>query len=86
VIRSQLARTLSRVLKLPNALPLSLKEHMTILDAIERHDAEGARKAMHAHLDAVLIRYAKAIETTDGPAAEQNGAARITRKKTRSAS
>lgn len=60
VIRSQLARTLSRVLQLPNALPLSLKEHVAILDAIERHDAEGARQAMHDHLEAVLVRYGKA--------------------------
>jgi GntR family transcriptional regulator, transcriptional repressor for pyruvate dehydrogenase complex len=81
-----LARTLNRVLKLPNALPLSLKEHIIILDAIERHDAEGARKAMHAHLDAVLVRYAKALEAGDGPKAEQNGTVRITRKRTRSAS
>jgi GntR family transcriptional repressor for pyruvate dehydrogenase complex len=86
VIRSQLARTLSRVLKLPNALPLSLKEHTAILDAIERHDAEGARNAMHAHLDAVLIRYAKALEAGDGAKAEQNGTVRVTKKKARSAS
>jgi GntR family transcriptional repressor for pyruvate dehydrogenase complex len=66
VIRSQLARTLSRVLQLPNALPLSLKEHVAILEAIERHDPEGARKAMHDHLDAVLMRYAKANSASNG--------------------
>ncbi len=85
VIRSQLARTLTRVLKLPNALPLSLKEHMVILDAIERHDAEGARKAMHAHLDAVLVRYARALEAGDGTKPEPKGATRIAKKTVRSA-
>lgn len=73
VIRSQLARTLIRVLKLPNALPLSLKEHVTILDAIEAHDADGARKAMHDHLDAVLLRYGKANEETDRNRGKSNG-------------
>jgi GntR family transcriptional repressor for pyruvate dehydrogenase complex len=86
VIRSQLARTLTRVLKLPNALPLSLKEHTAILDAIERHDPEGAREAMHAHLEAVLVRYAKALEAGDGAKAEQNGAARVPKKRLRNAS
>jgi GntR family transcriptional regulator, transcriptional repressor for pyruvate dehydrogenase complex len=86
VIRSQLARTLSKVLKLPNALPLSLKEHTTILDAIERHDPEGARKAMHDHLEAVLVRYAKAKESMESAKPEQNGVVSISRKKVRAAS
>jgi GntR family transcriptional regulator, transcriptional repressor for pyruvate dehydrogenase complex len=86
VIRSQLARTLSRVLKLPNALPLSLKEHMAIFDAIERHDPEAARKAMQAHLDAVLVRYAKALESGEGQKPEQTGTTRIARKRARAAS
>lgn len=81
VIRSQLARTLARVLKLPNALPLSLKEHTTILDAIERHDPDGARKAMHAHLDAVLVRYRKAVESGEGLESESNGSQRIVKKR-----
>lgn len=62
LIRSQLARTLTRVLQLPNALPLSLKEHTAIVEAIERHDVEGAREAMHAHMDAALVRYAKTVK------------------------
>lgn len=85
VIRSQLARTLNRVLKLPNALPLSLKEHTAILDAIERHDPEAARNAMHAHLEAVLVRYAKEVGGGEGAKAEQNGVAHITKKKSRNA-
>jgi GntR family transcriptional repressor for pyruvate dehydrogenase complex len=60
VIRSQLARSLPKVLQLPNAMPLSLKEHIAILDGIEHRDPEAARNAMHAHLDAVLVRYGKA--------------------------
>ncbi len=65
VIRSQLARTIPKVLQLPNALPLSLKEHIAILEGIERRDPELARKAMHAHLEAVLKRYAKANLESD---------------------
>lgn len=60
VIRSQLARALSRVLELPNAVPLSYKEHAAILQAIERRDSEAARAAMHAHLEAALRRYTRA--------------------------
>jgi GntR family transcriptional regulator, transcriptional repressor for pyruvate dehydrogenase complex len=84
VIRSQLARILGKVLKLPNALPLSLKEHTAILDAIERHDPEAARKAMHAHLDAVLVRYRKAIETGEGVKVGQNGTVQVSRRRARS--
>ena len=83
VIRSQLARTLNRVLKLPNALPLSLKEHTAIFEAIERRDPEGARQAMHAHLDAVLERYAKALEESETQKPEQNGSTRIAKKRAR---
>lgn len=88
VIRSQLARTLTRVLKLPNALPLSLKEHITILDAIERHEPEAARKAMHDHLEAVLVRYAKANTESDESSARSNGlpaAAKARKKRSSSA-
>ncbi len=86
VIRSQLARTLARVLKLPNALPLSLKEHTAILDAIERHDHEGARKAMLDHLEAVLVRYANAIESGESVKPEKNGSMRVAGKHIRAAS
>ena len=75
VIRSQLARALSRVLQLPNALPLSFKEHVTILEAIERHDPEEARKAMHDHLDAVLLRYGKANSESNGARQKTRGLA-----------
>jgi len=57
MIRSQLERGLSKVLLLPNAIPLSYKEHVAIFDAIRRRKPEIAREAMHAHLQAALHRY-----------------------------
>jgi GntR family transcriptional regulator, transcriptional repressor for pyruvate dehydrogenase complex len=83
VIRSQLARTLTRVLELPNALPLSLKEHTAILDAIERHDPEAARQGMHDHLEAVLSRYAKADEGGGASHDKASGPSRTPKKRTR---
>ena len=61
MIRGQLARTLNRVLVLPNARPLSLDEHLRIVGRIRDRDAEGARKAMDIHLNAALERYRKRI-------------------------
>ena len=58
LIRSQLAKTLSKVLHLPNALDLSYAEHIAVFEAIQRRDAEAAQHAMHAHLEAALRRYA----------------------------
>jgi GntR family transcriptional repressor for pyruvate dehydrogenase complex len=63
LIRSQLARTLSKVLKLPNAMPLSLKEHIAVFRAIERHEARAAHEAMTAHLKAALGRYMNATRS-----------------------
>jgi GntR family transcriptional repressor for pyruvate dehydrogenase complex len=57
MIRGQLARALTKVLLLPNAIPLSLKEHTAVLEAIKRRDSEAARQAMHAHLSAARDRY-----------------------------
>jgi GntR family transcriptional repressor for pyruvate dehydrogenase complex len=62
MIRGQLARALSTVLLLPNALELSLKEHAVIYRAVKRGDAEAARKAMNEHLSAALKRYNTALE------------------------
>jgi GntR family transcriptional repressor for pyruvate dehydrogenase complex len=61
MIRGQLQRALSRVLLLPNARPLSIKEHAAIVNAIKRRDPEAAREAMQAHLDAALKRYHDAV-------------------------
>jgi GntR family transcriptional repressor for pyruvate dehydrogenase complex len=62
LIRSQVGRALQQLIPLPNAIPLSHKEHLEIFEAIERHDAEMARKAMHAHLQAALLRYREATK------------------------
>jgi GntR family transcriptional regulator, transcriptional repressor for pyruvate dehydrogenase complex len=70
MIRSQLVGGLSKVLLLPNAIPLSFKEHTAILQAIERRDADAARKAMHAHLDAALSRYRTAVGKRIGTAVQ----------------
>jgi GntR family transcriptional repressor for pyruvate dehydrogenase complex len=61
MIRGQLAGGLSKVLLLPNAIPLSFKEHTAIFKAIEQRNADASRKAMHAHLDAALSRYRAAV-------------------------
>ena len=57
MIRNHLVRVLPKVLQLPNAMPLSTKEHVAIVAAIERRNPDAARAAMHAHLDAVVKRY-----------------------------
>lgn len=68
LIRSQVAKALHQVLiPLPNAIPLSYKEHIAIFEAIERHDPEGALKAMQSHLQAALRRYLTGTEV-DGKA------------------
>lgn len=60
MIRSQLARGVSKVLLLPNAIPLSLREHTAIFEAVKRRNPKTARDAMHAHLQAALHRYNEA--------------------------
>jgi GntR family transcriptional repressor for pyruvate dehydrogenase complex len=57
MIRGQLARTLSALLVLPHARPLSVLEHTAILKAVKRRNPEAARKAMQAHLVAAVKRY-----------------------------
>jgi GntR family transcriptional regulator, transcriptional repressor for pyruvate dehydrogenase complex len=84
VIRSQLARTLSTVLQLPNARPLSLKEHVAIFEAIERRDVEGAREAMHHHLEAALKRYEEASASGNGARTKTAAPSNGSRIKTRS--
>ena len=60
MVSGNLAKTLGRMLNLPNARPLSLEEHSKIVHNIELRDAEGARSAMYAHLQAALDRYKQA--------------------------
>jgi GntR family transcriptional regulator, transcriptional repressor for pyruvate dehydrogenase complex len=70
MIRGHLVRVLPKVLQLPNALSLSRREHVAIVQAIERGDAEGARAAMQAHLEAVLRRFRNAYKVNAGLAAD----------------
>lgn len=72
MIRGHLVRVLPKVLQLPNALPLSTQEHIAIVEAVERRDVEGARAAMHAHLEAVLQRYGDAMKGSGVPRAATN--------------
>lgn len=86
MIRNHLVRVLPNVLQLPNAMPLSAKEHSAIIAAVGRGDAEAARAAMHAHLEAVLRRYSIAKKNAAGfHLASSNGVAtglsRIPRRK-----
>jgi GntR family transcriptional regulator, transcriptional repressor for pyruvate dehydrogenase complex len=63
MIRGQLVRALSRVLLTTNAVPLSLKEHVRIIEAIRRGDSETACEAMSDHLKSSLSRYRSFIAT-----------------------
>ena len=66
MIRNHLVRVLPKVLQLPHAMPLSTREHVAIVAAIARRDAEAARAAMHAHLGAVVRRYSIAEKNNGG--------------------
>lgn len=75
MIRNHLVRVLPGVLKLPNAMPLSTREHMAIVAAVARRDAKAARAAMHAHLEAVVRRYSIAEGNVGGlDGVSKNGA------------
>lgn len=51
MIRSQLIRALTKALRSPNAILHSNKEHATLLNSIECHDADASKAAMLAHLE-----------------------------------
>jgi GntR family transcriptional repressor for pyruvate dehydrogenase complex len=61
MIRGQLMNTLSRVLPLPNAIPLSLEEHIRIVQAIKRRNSRASSAAMRLHLENALARYRAAV-------------------------
>ena len=63
LIRGQLERGVAKVLLLPEAMPLSVKEHKAILQAIIKRDPEAARAAMQAHLNAAILRHRSAMKT-----------------------
>jgi GntR family transcriptional repressor for pyruvate dehydrogenase complex len=69
LIRGQLERGVAKVLLLPEAMPLSVKEHKAILQAIIKRDPEAARAAMQAHLNAAILRHRSAMKTP----AKENG-------------
>jgi GntR family transcriptional regulator, transcriptional repressor for pyruvate dehydrogenase complex len=71
MIRGQLEKVLARVLRLPNARPSTLKEHMAIVDALRRGDSDAASLAMNRHLNAALNRYHKTLEGKEHPAPRQ---------------
>lgn len=79
MIRSHLVRVLPKVLQLPNAMPLSTREHIAIVEAIVRRDERAARAAMHAHLEAVMRRYVDADKESVGPRAAANGTVTVKR-------
>jgi GntR family transcriptional repressor for pyruvate dehydrogenase complex len=56
MIRNQLVTALDKLL-LPHVRPLTYKEHTAIVEAIVRRDADGARDAMHMHLQSSLARH-----------------------------
>jgi len=64
MIRGQLEKMLQKVLLLPNAVPLTYKEHVTICNAIKRHDPVAASEAMRRHLESALKRYLDSLAGT----------------------
>jgi GntR family transcriptional repressor for pyruvate dehydrogenase complex len=67
MIRGQLEKMLQKVLLLPNAIPLTLKEHIAIWNAIKRHDADAASAAMQKHLQCALKRYTDSLAEQEPP-------------------
>jgi GntR family transcriptional repressor for pyruvate dehydrogenase complex len=63
LIRGQLERGVAKVLLFPQAMPLSVKEHKAILQAIIKRDPEAARAAMQTHLNAAVLRHRNAMKT-----------------------
>ncbi len=51
MIRSQLVHALTKVLRSPNAILHSNKEHTALLNAIESQDVDASKAAMLAHLE-----------------------------------
>lgn len=84
MIRNHLVRVLPKVLQLPNAMPLSTREHAAIVAAIGRRDAEAARAAMHAHLEAVIRRYGIAEKGAGNSMHAADNSAAPARSRTRS--
>jgi len=86
MIRGQIAKGLARVLLLPNALPLSLREHVLIVQKIRSRDPEEAREAMSSHLRSALGRYRTfmKLEVSNVDSAVPSNGARPAKKRVRS--
>jgi GntR family transcriptional repressor for pyruvate dehydrogenase complex len=60
LVRSQLERSLLKVLSLPGGGgDVAVKQHAAILEAIHRRDGEGAKDLMRAHIQYTLKNYKK---------------------------
>jgi GntR family transcriptional regulator, transcriptional repressor for pyruvate dehydrogenase complex len=82
MIRGQLVRALAKVLGVPRALSLTLKEHRAIVQAIKLGDPDRARRAMQAHLHATLDRFRKSL--SEAPVREVDGmGSRVREQRTR---
>lgn len=57
LIRGQLERGVARVLRSPDAIPLSVMEHRDIINAIVARKPQKAHDAMDTHLNAAVLRY-----------------------------
>jgi len=82
-LRGQVAKTLGRTLTLPNARPLTLKEHIGIVLKIEQRDVDGARDAMYSHLRAALNRYRNTADKQRAPAPVELTVSRVRSNGTR---
>ena len=63
MIRGQLANGLARVLHSPDAIPRSLEEHRSIVDAIRHQDPAAASRRMRSHLENGTARYRSAVQS-----------------------
>ncbi len=60
-LNSQIVRYQFSAIMIPGRATKSLSEHMALVDAIRRHDAERARDAMNHHLSHVAVALRQAI-------------------------
>jgi GntR family transcriptional repressor for pyruvate dehydrogenase complex len=63
LIRGQLERGVARVLRSPDAIPLSVMEHRDIIAPIVARNPQKARAAMETHLSAAVLRYRKSSQS-----------------------
>lgn len=66
LLNSQVVRFQFRAILIPGRAAKSFAEHEAIVDAIRRHDTDGARTAMTRHLAQVVEALRQAIGTQEG--------------------